>query len=433
MPDHILDPHDQPLRIAMLTSSYPLYKSDTTAPFIEELAAHLAALGHEVHVALPAHPALRRAPVERGVHLHPFRYAPGLRPLQVWGYAASLTGDVGLKRAAYAAAPLALAASAGAVAALARRARPDLLVAHWVIPNGPPAAIVGSAARLPLVVSLHGSDVFLAERRRAIGWAARAAFRAAAAVTACSPDLAARATPLGADPAATATIPYGVDERRFQPGDAAGRAAVRRELGLVDGECLVLAGGRLVYKKGLDVAVDAFARLGAAGPSLRSGGGAARLVLFGYGDLREALEAQVARLGLGGRVRFTGRVARDRIPALFAAADLFLLPSVHDHAGNVDGLPNTLLEAMASGLPIVASRVVGVPTVIDDGVEGALVPEGDADALAGAIAALLGDRGRAAALGRAARARVARELTWPRIARRYLAVYRAAIARGTAG
>src|SRR5689334_295609 len=151
-----------PLRIAMLTTSYPLYPGDTTAPFIEELAAHIAAEGHEVQVALPAHPRLRRGPRERGVGLHPFQYAPGLRRLQVWGYASSMTGDVGLKGVAYAAAPLALAASTVATGRLARRVRPDLIVAHWVIPNGPPAALAARLAGRPLVVSLHGSDVFLA-------------------------------------------------------------------------------------------------------------------------------------------------------------------------------------------------------------------------------------------------------------------------------
>lgn len=411
------------LRIAMLTSSYPLYPGDTTAPFIEELAAHLAGLGHEVHVALPRHPRLRRASRERGVWLHPFRYAPGLRRLQVWGYASALTGDVGLKGAAYAVAPLALAASAAACAALARRISPDLLVAHWVIPNGPPAALVARRTGLPLVVSLHGSDVFLAERQAAIGRAARFAFAAASAVTACSPDLAERATRLGAHPARGEVIPYGVDAARFRPAGAATRQAVRRQLGLRDGERLVLAGGRLVHKKGLDVAVAAF-----AAPALAAHMGTARLVLFGDGLLRQALEAQVARLGLAERVLFTGRVERDHIPALFAAADLFLLPSVHDHAGNVDGLPNALLEALASGLPVVASRVAGVPTVIDDGVEGLLTPEGDASALAVAVATLLDNPARAAELGRAARTRVERELTWPRIARRFAATYEAALA-----
>ena len=169
-----------------------------------------------------------------------------------------------------------------------------------------------------------------------------------------------------------------------------------------------------------------------AAPPLAEGERAVRLVLFGDGDLRGALEAQVARLGLGTRVLFAGRVERDRLPALFAAADLFLLPSVHDHAGNVDGLPNTLLEALATGLPIVASRVAGVPTVIEDGVEGLLVPERDPGALAAAVAALLDDPEWAARLGRAARARVERELTWPAVARRFVAVYEAAVAAGRA-
>ncbi len=413
----------RPLRIVMLTTSYPLYPGDPTAPFIEELAAHIAALGHAVDVALPAHPRLRRCPHERGVGLHPFRYAPGLRPLQVWGYASSLAGDVGVKRAAYAAAPLALAASTVATARLVRRLRPDLIVAHWVIPNGPPAALAARLVHAPLVVSLHGSDVFLAERMAPIGAAAGRVFRAAAAVTACSPDLAARAAGLGADTARTTTIPYGVDPARFRPGTPDERARVRHDLGLHPDERLILAGGRLVHKKGLDVALDACAT-----PAARAGG-RARLVIFGYGDLQAALAAQAARLGLADQVLFTGRIERDQLPALLAAADLFLLPSVHDHAGNVDGLPNTLLEAMATGLPIVASNVVGVPTVIDDGVAGRLVPERDAAALGAAIGDLLRHPDRAAALGAAARARVERDLTWPQIAHRYLAVYREAIAR----
>ncbi len=414
---------DRPLRIVMLTTSYPLYPGDTTAPFIEELAAHIAALGHEVGVALPDHPRLRRGPRERGVALHPFAYAPGLAPLQVWGYASALSGDVGLRGAAYAAAPLALAASTVAVARLTRQLRPDLLVAHWVIPNGPPVGLVARLAARPLVVSLHGSDVFLAERKAPIGRGARAVFGQAAAVTACSPDLAERAGRLGARPAHTTTIPYGVDSDRFRPATPEERAGIRREFGLCEGERLVLAGGRLVHKKGIAVAIDAF------GTAAVRDAGPARLVIFGYGDLQEALIAQVARLGLADRVRFAGRVERDRLATLFGAADLFLLPSIHDHAGNVDGLPNTLLEAMASGLPIVASDVVGVPTVIDDGVHGLLVPERDAGALGAALATLLRDPAWAAALGAAARARVERELTWPQIARRYLAVYRQAIAR----
>lgn len=407
------------LRVLMLTSSYPLYRGDTTAPFIEELAAGIAALGHDVHVLLPAHPRLRREPIERGVRIHAYHYAPGARALQVWGYASALEGDVGLRRSAYAVAPLALTASTVALSLLARRLRPDLLVAHWVLPNGPPAALVARALQLPLAISLHGSDIYLAEKRRLFGTMARHAFGAAGLVTACSADLAARARPLGAPAGRTEVIPYGVDSQQFHPDQRRAGDAVRARLGLAEGEKLVLAGGRLVHKKGLDVAIEAFALLAALPNTPR-----ARLVIFGAGELRHTLERLIDARGLRDRAIMVGAWERDHLPSLFAASDLFLLPSVRDFAGNVDGLPNTLLEAMASGLAIVASDVAGVPSVLADGREGLLVPAGSPAALAGAIATLLRDESLARRLGHDARKRVEAELTWPHVCARFVAAYR---------
>src|SRR5262245_23551745 len=98
------------MNICMLTSSYPKYSGETTAPFIEEIAAGLVRRGHTVHVVAPFHRDVRRAPIERGVHLHFFRYSP-VRALNVWGYAESLRADVGLRGRALAAAPLALGAT----------------------------------------------------------------------------------------------------------------------------------------------------------------------------------------------------------------------------------------------------------------------------------------------------------------------------------
>src|SRR4051794_9758043 len=98
------------MNICMLTSSYPKYPGETTAPFIEEIAAGLARRGHTIHVVAPFHRDIRRAPVERGVHLHFFRYSP-VRALNVWGYAEALRADVGLRGRVLAAAPLALSAT----------------------------------------------------------------------------------------------------------------------------------------------------------------------------------------------------------------------------------------------------------------------------------------------------------------------------------
>ena len=404
------------MRILMLASSYPKYPGETTAPFIEEIAAGVAARGHAVTLLAPWHPEVRRPPVERGVRLRFFRYAPH-PALNIWGYAQSLLSDTHIKRRTLAAAPFALAASAlallRALAAARRAGAPfDLVQAHWVLPNGPPAALAARAYGLPLVISLHGSDIYLSERSRAMSAVAGGAFRSAAAVTACSSDLRDRGVRLGARPATCTVIPYGVNSREFRPDEGA-RADVRAELGLPDNAHLVMGLGRLVAKKGFGILLDAWPQVLAQAPQ-------ATLCIVGYGDLRGQLEEQARRLGVGARVRFPGQLERRRAAAYLAAADVFALPIVRE---GVDGLPNVLLEAMGAGRPVVASRVAGVPDVIDDGVHGVIVPEGDPRALAAAILRLIADRPFAEGLGRAARARIEQELTWEKAAERFEQVY----------
>ncbi|MEI6777903.1 MAG: glycosyltransferase family 4 protein [Chloroflexales bacterium] len=408
------------MRILMLASSYPKYPGETTAPFIEEIAAGVAARGHAVTLLAPWHPEIRRAPLERGVRLCFFRYAPH-PALNIWGYAQSLLSDTHIKRRALLAAPFALAAATLALlrrlAAARRAGQPfDLVQAHWVLPNGPPAALAARAYGLPLVISLHGSDIYVAERSRAIATVASVAFRNAAAVTACSADLRERGVRLGARPTTATVIPYGVNSQDFRPDEDA-RASVRAELGLDEGTPLVIGLGRLVAKKGFGVLLDAWPQVLAQSPQ-------ATLCIVGYGDLRDSLEEQARRLGIAARVRFSGQLERRRAAAYITAADVFALPIVRE---GVDGLPNALLEAMGAGRPVVASRVAGVPDVIDDGVHGMIVPERDPAALASAILRLINDRPFAEQLGRAARARVEQELTWEKTCERFERVYREAI------
>lgn len=409
-------------RIVMLTSSYPLYEGDATAPFIEEIAAGLAARGHAVHVVLPAHPRLQRGKEARGVHLHPFAAAPVAPWAAAWGYAGSLAGDVSLTKAAIAVAPFALVSAARAVRTVARRVGADIVHAHWVIPNGPPVAFAARQMHTPFVVSLHGSDVFIAERFRAVGRAARWAFAGAAAVSACSGDLATRAVRLGAHAETTRVIPYGVDGAQFHPADAQTRTEARAWLGLPPETPLVLCSGRLVHKKGFAVAIAAFAQIADDFPG-------AHLAIAGNGPLEGDLRAQAARLSVADRVVLVGRMDRDRFPSLVGACDVYLLPSVHDHRGNVDGLPNALLDALAAGRPVIASAVAGVALAVRDGETGVLVPEGDAPALATALAALLRDRARRATLGTAARRDVTTRLTWTHTTDAFESLYATALAQ----
>lgn len=407
------------MKVCMLTSSYPKYPGEVTAPFIEEIAAGIASLGHEVHVVLPRHRELRRPPVDRGVHLHPYRYAP-LRALNVWGYAESLVADIEVRGRVYLAAPFGLLGGLGALHRVARQVRPDLLHVHWVLPNGPIGALVAARVGVPLVLSLHGSDIYLPERHRWLRPIAAWTFRRAAAISACSGDLAQRAIALGADPGKVRIIPYGADRETFRPAVPGERERVRAELGLAPGEALLLAVGRLVRKKGFDVLLRALPRvLAECGP--------VRLALLGQGDLWEELQRLARELGVAERVWMPGAVERDRLPALFRSCELLIVPSMHDEKGNVDGLPNVLLEGMASGAAIVASRVAGIPQVIADGETGLLVPEKDPDALAAAIVRLLRAPELRARLGERARRRVEEDLNWPSVARQFEQLYAEAL------
>jgi len=398
--------------VVMVTTSYPRFPGDTVGTFMEPIAKGVAARGHEVHLVAPWHPRVNRAAEEGGVHFHFFRYAP-TASLNVFGYAAALEADVRLRRAAWLVAPLAVAAGWRLARRVARDCGATVMHGHWVVPGGLIASL--AAGDRPLVVSLHGSDVYVAERHGLATAAARRAFRRAAWVTACSADLRDRAVALGARADRASVVPYGVDPERFRPDEAA-RSEERASLGLDEQTSLVFAVGRLVRKKGFEYLLEATARLAERRPTVV-------LALAGGGDLDEPLRQRAADLGIAGRVQFLGTVPQDRIPRLLAAADVAAVPSVRDDAGNVDGLPNVVMEALASGTPLVATPAGGIAQVVEDGETALLVPERDAAALAGAIEALLGDAGRRTAMGGRARALVEARYTWARTAADLDAVY----------
>jgi glycosyltransferase involved in cell wall biosynthesis len=284
---------------------------------------------------------------------------------------------------------------------------------HWVVPGGAMAAM--AAGDRPLVVSLHGSDVYVAERHPIVGRAARGTFARAGWTTACSADLRDRALGLGAAADRSEVVPYGVDAARFAPHPDV-RAAVRRVLGIDEQAPMVFAAGRFVRKKGFEYLIDATAALAARWPRLT-------VVLGGDGDLRAEYGARARETGAAARLRLVGVLSQDDVARHLAAADVSVVPSVRDTAGNVDGLPNVVMEALASGTPLVTTRAGGIGAVVEDGVSGVLVAERDAAALAAAIDALLSTPERARAIGQAARCGVIEEHGWPRVAERFEAAY----------
>ncbi|MGH7913530.1 MAG: glycosyltransferase family 4 protein [Candidatus Binataceae bacterium] len=208
-------------------------------------------------------------------------------------------------------------------------------------------------------------------------------------------------------------IPSGVDCAHFRPPSADGRAQARAALGLGDTDLAVGAVGALEPRKGHRYLVEAMALLGRGGVVA---------IIAGEGSLRDALTAEVRRLGLGGAVRMVGRI--DDARAILWAVDIFAMPSLSE------GLGVALLEAMACGLPAVASRVGGIVDAVDEGRTGMLAAPEDALALAGALAHLSAEAPARIAMGIEARALALERFSMAAMARRTVELYRARLQTG---
>ncbi len=200
-------------------------------------------------------------------------------------------------------------------------------------------------------------------------------------------------------------IGNGVDHRRFRPGD---RLTARRELGLSEDSLLVGAVGRLSAAKGFEHLIEAIAKV-------ETGGQPIELALVGDGPRRQPLEDLARKLGVGDRVRLLGR--RDGLERIYPAFDVFVLSSLRE------GSPNVLFEAMACGIASIATRVGGVPEIVEPDQSCVLVAPGEAHAIASALEQLAKAPELRRRLGAAARARVEAELTNDRMIARHERLY----------
>ena len=401
------------MKIGVLTHNYPRYRGDFSGRFVEALSEELARQGHAVTVLAPWDPSYARLPSDHHARLALYRYAP--RPgWHILGYMRTMRADIAMRRVTYLLAPALFMAGARAVLRWAGRERPDVLHAHWVLPNGFLGAIASHRYGIPLVVSIPGSDATVAGQNPVFRRMAGYAFGRAGLITANSESLRDVAVgELGADPARFDLIPYGVDPDALLP-ERQGTDVLRAGLGIPAEAVVFLAVGRMVYKKGFDSLLRAAALL--AGE--RSGEPAFHLVFIGEGDLWMEWQSLGRTLGLGACVHWVGNVPSDRIGVYYNMADVLVMPAVTHPA---DGLNVTVLDAMSCARPVVGTDAAGNTLAVRDGETGYIVPEGDAAALARGLSALIDDPAMRTRMGLAGRRRIETELGWPQLAQRYVA------------
>ncbi len=296
--------------------------------------------------------------------------------------------------------------------------RPDVIHVQHPLERCQYARIVRRLERwrTPLVVTAH--SLFGEHPDEAIHRFMAPNLCAADRVIAVSEHIADQAIELGVSLSKVSVIRSGVDTERFAPRD---RRAARRRLGLADSSRAVLFVGNLEPRKQVDVLLRAFSRARERVPN-------AVLLIIGTGesagkdDQTRSLVRLASELRLGQAARFIGRVDDQRLLDYYAAADAFALSSTSEAQGIV------ALEAMASGLPVIATAVGGLLGTIDDGVTGFLVPVGDVNMLAQRLVEVLTDEARRLVIGAAARQAVEGSFTWARAVEATVKVYREVLA-----
>jgi colanic acid/amylovoran biosynthesis glycosyltransferase len=372
------------VRILYLTNSFSLL-SET---FVYDRAVALRERGHEVQVATIKRRLVQERPFD-GVHV--------LRKSALPARLAARIADDALPRVRMrlgnAHAVPASTPEADYLAdlqALAERIAPDYIHAEFGR-MGVLANRIASASR-PLVVFMHAYDITAVPKDPV--WHRRYARLWRPEVTVLTPSefMRQKVIALGASPQQVVVQPNGVDVRNWSYSDAASR---------FDGKVTFLFVGRLIEKKGPRQLVEAFARMRALAPEVD-----AELVLCGSGSLEAALREDVERLGLQSAVHLRGAVPSDEVRRAMMRAHIMVQHSVETASGDMEGLPVSLTEAAACGLPIIATRHSGIPEIVLDDVNGCLVAEHDIDGMAAKMAELARDPPRWSALGRAGRALV---------------------------
>jgi len=367
-------------RLLIVSTTFPRWKDDPgPAPFVFHFAK--AMLGHfQVTVLAPHHRGAAAEEDMDGVRVKRFRYAwPD--SLELLGDGAGIRNNMrkGAGHAALAG-PL-VAAEHIAIAREVRPGRYDFINSHWLVPSG---LLVSLAAprSIPHVITVHAADYDLLRKLPGGDGMIRFMASRARAIVCVSRRFADEIEGIVGGRTEVVTRPMGVDVATFAGGDEEQPSRLKEVVG--PGSRVVLFVGKLSPKKGVEVLIRAAAML-------KHKAADARFVIVGDGELRGELERLAVELGVDEVVSFIGAVPNRELGALYRAAWVVAVPSVQDERGETEGMPVVILEALASGTPVVASDLCSAP---EDLVGRGVVEfeAGDAEALAGRLGeALAGD------------------------------------------
>jgi glycosyltransferase involved in cell wall biosynthesis len=401
------------MRICILTHTFPRFEKDYSAPFMDGVARGIASAGNDVFVLTPFTPGFNR--FEKEYKIITYKYMP----FSSWhkiGYSKTLTNDMGVPLIMYILSPFMYFFGILALLRLVSKEQIEIINAHWILPNGFIAAVVSKLTNVPVVSTLPGSDVYMVKKNFIFGLMGRFSANTSKAITSNSPQLLDDLKSIGIKNNNFKKIIYGVDQDKFRPDNSESKN-IRHKLKIKDDSLVILGVGRLVAKKGFEYLIKSSKNVIKKYPKTI-------FVIVGEGDQRNELESLIKELDLVSNFRLPGWVDYSSLKNYYNFCDIFVLPSVRDAQGNLDDQSVAVVEAMSCGKPIVTTDFPGYRLVVEDKVNGYLVPEKDSLSLEAALVKLLSDKIKLKTMSKNSRNRELDYFTWSKIGQEYTGLFK---------
>lgn len=402
------------MKVCILTTSFPRSKKDSAGIFLYHLSRWLVKKGVSVEVIAPHDFRCHFTENWENIQIHRFPYFFPFR-LQRLCYGAGIVKNIKNNLLAILQLPSLCVSEFFYSLVMIRKIKPDIIHAHWSLPQGLIGIVLKKVFNVPCVTSIHGTDmhglrsrIFKALNRMVIG--------NSDACTANSRATARLARQVGAN-ANIEVVPMGVDTDYFSK--AQNIVSLKRRFE-VEGPVILFV-GRLIDLKGIVYLINAM-------PAIVQRFPATKAFIIGSGPMKDALVGLTENLALQKNVVFINQMAQEDLVPFYSMADVFVLPSIVNESGETEGLGVVLLEAMACGLPVIGSNVGGIPDIISHGETGLLARQKDAQDLSNQIFKLFTDEGLRKKVIRNARNLIETQFSWAVVAEHFIHIYRHALA-----
>ncbi len=389
--------------LLVFTSTFPRWPNDTDPPFVYELAKRFTH-DFQVHVLTPHYPGAKTKEIMDGLTVYRYRYF--LAPLEKLAGSTGILPTLKTQKGYYFLVPFFIFFGFLALLKLIHRLKPDVVHAHWLIPQGFLTAISAKILTCPFIVTVHGGD-FFALNNRFFRWMKAYTIKCARKVTIVSTAMLSQVQTTFPSAGNLVVVPMGVDSQLFHNG----RRKILQNSSLLS-PVRILFVGRLTEKKGVKYLIEAISLL-------KDKGFECKVSIVGGGELRKDLQALTEKLGNENFIEFLGAKSHNELAEIYASHDIFVGPSIRTAGGDTEGLGLTFVEAGMSGCVLIGTDVGGIGDVIHDGKTGFLIPEKNSKAIAETIAHVLHNRESVEAITQQCRKECMEKFDLDMISRKY--------------